>query len=615
MAQSASRNEIGYIDLPLDPSSGSDQLGIGHYYDGLADFVRRCQTPMTIAVQGDWGTGKTTALNFISNRLAGSRDAAAGAVKVIEFNTWLYSQFDLGESLVFSLAHAILRPIATASQKAKKLLPFLGALATGVAVGGAKSMAKFAQVEGVMDAALTVLTDAATPDGEPDYISRLKRIRADFGDAVEQYCKSEKVDRIVILIDDLDRVEPGRAIEILESLKLFFEVKQCVFVLAVDFEVVVRGVRVKYGNDVDPRKARQYFDKIIQVPFSMPVGSYDVRGLIGDALQLEPGASEEVVQIVRATMGTNPRAIKRLLNSFELLKLVSPAHRTHELEQTMVVMLCAQTAYPKLHDRIVDAVYSTNIEIDTEESVQLDILSESLLSDLDDEQRARLFEDLEISLREQAAFIHFHALLARHLSDADGFTDFVQLRDAVQLTQVTAVETPRRVDRADGAALRPASMEEIEALVKKRSRATTATAVTDILANLEQRLQQAEKPVCWLVQPELRYLVLYASGDASEIMSAAPRVRPRVAALSYSRKGFRLSFGRRVALRDGGATHGAEWDALVRGLGPAHVRDAGMVLRESPSGYPLNVEVTALASSDSVVELLTEIYDISRSLR
>lgn len=31
---------IGLIDLPLDPSTGEDQLDISHYYDGLAKFVR-----------------------------------------------------------------------------------------------------------------------------------------------------------------------------------------------------------------------------------------------------------------------------------------------------------------------------------------------------------------------------------------------------------------------------------------------------------------------------------------------------------------------------------------------------------------------------------------------
>ena len=120
--------QIGHVDLPLDPASGGqDQLGIAPYYDGLAEFIQRCETPMTIAVQGDWGTGKTSALNFIQQRLQGAEQRPAQA-KVIEFNTWLYSQFDLGDALVFSLAHEIIQPFAGSSERAKSLLKLLASL-------------------------------------------------------------------------------------------------------------------------------------------------------------------------------------------------------------------------------------------------------------------------------------------------------------------------------------------------------------------------------------------------------------------------------------------------------------------------------------------------------
>ena len=44
--------------------------------------------------------------------------------------------------------------------------------------------------------------------------------------------------RIVICIDDLDRLEPKRAIEVLEVLKLFMDVENCVYLLAIDYNVV-----------------------------------------------------------------------------------------------------------------------------------------------------------------------------------------------------------------------------------------------------------------------------------------------------------------------------------------------------------------------------------------
>ena len=44
-------------DIPLGEFSveTKDALGVSPYVDALADFILTCATPMTIAVQGDWG--------------------------------------------------------------------------------------------------------------------------------------------------------------------------------------------------------------------------------------------------------------------------------------------------------------------------------------------------------------------------------------------------------------------------------------------------------------------------------------------------------------------------------------------------------------------------------
>ena len=56
---------------------------------------------------------------------------------------------------------------------------------------------------------------------------------------------------LVFLIDDLDRCLPEKAVEMLESIKLFLDVRGCVFVLAVDDEVVERGIAHRYRDYLD----------------------------------------------------------------------------------------------------------------------------------------------------------------------------------------------------------------------------------------------------------------------------------------------------------------------------------------------------------------------------
>ena len=45
-----------FSDIPAH----QDEFNIKNYIQGLAKFIMECETPLTIAIQGDWGTGKTS---------------------------------------------------------------------------------------------------------------------------------------------------------------------------------------------------------------------------------------------------------------------------------------------------------------------------------------------------------------------------------------------------------------------------------------------------------------------------------------------------------------------------------------------------------------------------
>ena len=74
----------------------------------------------------------------------------------------------------------------------------------------------------------------------------------------------------------MDRIEPKDAVKILELLKNIFSLPYCVFILAIDYQVVIKGLKDKFGDltENNEREFRSFFDKIIQLPFVMPVSSY-----------------------------------------------------------------------------------------------------------------------------------------------------------------------------------------------------------------------------------------------------------------------------------------------------------------------------------------------------
>ena len=87
------KDMIGNTDTPIS-SFGMDEFQIEPYITGVAEFIEECETPMTIAVQGDWGCGKTSMMNMIQDYL-GKR----GTIIKIWFNTWQFSQFNMDDQL------------------------------------------------------------------------------------------------------------------------------------------------------------------------------------------------------------------------------------------------------------------------------------------------------------------------------------------------------------------------------------------------------------------------------------------------------------------------------------------------------------------------------------
>ena len=340
--QIMSKNSTGMADKPaLD-----DKFNIKKYIDGLAAFIKDCEVPMTIAVQGDWGTGKTSIMEMVRKELTG--------VKCVWFNTWQYSQFNMGDQLPLILLSSLLEKITEesghtdAKETAKKALKTIFKMGMTV-------------VSNVTNGATEGVENCLFSDGEeaslPESIGKLKD---SFQNAINEICKNKNLDRIVVFVDDLDRLNPGKAVELLEVLKLFLDCDKCVFVLAIDYGVVSRGVSEKYGDLIGEEKGKSFFDKIIQVPFKMPVANYEIKNYIKNCLEsskMEVSADklETYRDLIGLSVGYNPRGMKRLFNAFSLLQKISGDEIADDEHKKAILfaILCLQQTCEELYNHIV----------------------------------------------------------------------------------------------------------------------------------------------------------------------------------------------------------------------------------------------------------------------
>ena len=384
---------VNLIDLPLAGYDSEEPLGLSTYADALTNFITHCQTPITIGIQGDWGIGKTSLLNMVRDRL-GPQAYRREEYPSVYFNTWQYAQLDREEHLTIALLADLVRRIgaldAAPAESRKQARDLLGKVSRMAASAGTQVLLNKVGIDGA-----EVLRAAEESDDLPTYLQTMQLVvgyKHEFQRLVETFMEGKKSgSRLVVMIDDLDRIRPARALELLSAVKNFLDVPRCVFVLAVDYAVIQRGVAEKMGTAERMRHGKSYFDKIIQVPFNMPVASYRVDRYILSLLgwgfddakghykrlpggsgvnpanyfknhqTVGKGVARDIENITRLTVGKNPRSIKRAVNYFSLLKLVFEANggtdtaegrgigRWQDLYlRLLYAFSCFQLAYPEL---------------------------------------------------------------------------------------------------------------------------------------------------------------------------------------------------------------------------------------------------------------------------
>lgn len=349
-------SSFGLCDSPIELEA-DESLGLRDYAASLIEFVRRCETPMTIALQGDWGSGKTSLMNLIRSDIKPDE-------KILDvwFNTWQYSQFTLSDTLAISLISHFIDQVSVPEQTtvAKSTIQTLSKVARFGAVFAAS------YVTGDSNSAREAM-NAVGSEGYTDPAHEIRKLKDALIDIVTSRTDLE---RVVIFIDDIDRLVPVKAVELLESLKLFLDIPKCVFVLACDYQVVIQGLRQKFGVTEAELKGKSFFDKIIQVPFNMPLTQYQVDSYIGDLLN-RIGVSyrqeqlAEYNDLISFSAGFNPRTMKRLFNSLLLLKLVANRKdvlaevREHadesEIDRMLFALLCLQYSYESAYRYIACA--------------------------------------------------------------------------------------------------------------------------------------------------------------------------------------------------------------------------------------------------------------------
>lgn len=275
-----------------------------------------------IALYGNWGSGKSTIINTLDKILDEKK------YKSIIFYAWKYER---DQNLAFSLYERLVDELECEEQK-KNYLKTAWNLLEGGLKGieiplGVVSFNPSKAINGIEDA-------IAGKSIKNSLYSRIKEFEEQFSKLIAEIL-GEKERLLIIFIDDLDRCEPERILDLLSMIKLFFtfgsesylkKESKIIFFCGIDKDAVNKAIRKRYGDII---KSEEYLEKIFDISFNMPLESYEVNKYLNNLNLFEK--EKEVPKIsnfLKEIKFTNPRHTKKIFNKYRLLSYLKRKNKS-----------------------------------------------------------------------------------------------------------------------------------------------------------------------------------------------------------------------------------------------------------------------------------------------
>jgi len=261
-------------DQPIK-SYKEDILGRKSFAKSLGDAILSYKEKENIVIGlfGEWGSGKTSIINMAIEYINPASKKGPDDKKpiIVNFNPWNYSDQNQLITQFFKQLSTILgqpdysKDLQKVGEKletyAKFFLPF-GLLP---AVGDiANVLSKILKDAG---SALKGLSDLKSND--------LNSIRCELNTLL-----SEQPQKIVIVIDDIDRLNDVEIRQIFQLVKSLADFPNTIYLLAFDKNVVINALmKVHEGS------GQEYLEKVVQIPFEVPlISKQEVEELLSSQL-------------------------------------------------------------------------------------------------------------------------------------------------------------------------------------------------------------------------------------------------------------------------------------------------------------------------------------------
>lgn len=316
-----------------------DRLGFYPYAEALADLVTAIEPPQVIGVTGSWGSGKTSLMSLCMGALTEST-----TIHSVWFDAW---QYDKGINLLYPLVRRVSQSCSN-TQIQSEDIHMKRVLATVALLG-------YDVVTGILNKATGIdlgtkkLADTLklVEDNGPlleRYVDDVSKLRGEVDEFFLGIRSATGKEKICIFVDDLDRCSPDTCIDLLENIRLHFDVPGVVFVLAVSKNAIDDALAKRYGSSSVYNDS--FLEKLVHIEFPVPASSpASIEPVILNILGKSPLLKPLLEGSELSGQGT-PRFVKRIAKRLVVLSSTFKRVEKKDLTEAHVYLTVLRYAYP-----------------------------------------------------------------------------------------------------------------------------------------------------------------------------------------------------------------------------------------------------------------------------
>ncbi len=318
----------------------------------LVARIASCTPPHVLGVHGDWGSGKTSFMRQIQWQLGGEPNDAAAVqlplhqtgnrskperppathqknVITIWFDAWRYQNEPSPVVALLQEMRQQLTGIPALRERVRKI----GYVAVSSALDSIGQVGKAISLDVLPDTEKIQKRGEQWEQGQLAQSLSTDTIRTLLQQAIHNLLPN-KAARVVVFIDDLDRCTPKAAMRLLEGLKIYLSLPQCVFVLGMNEGMLTEAILEEFSNLKGASQAElklrasHYLEKICTDIYRLPhpdscsrlmlewlLENTTYNDKVHSSAKREIAALEMVLKEVDC-LPPNPRRIKALANQW-----------------------------------------------------------------------------------------------------------------------------------------------------------------------------------------------------------------------------------------------------------------------------------------------------------